>query len=157
MSQWLQQHTLDRARWRPQRQALALATLGLFVAIIMGALYLSQSASSSALGRQLEELIAERDDLEQQNEQLRAEIASLQSMPRLEGRAEELGFVTAAESDIQYLVVNGYNPDRSESVVPLQPREVPVATYDESFVGWAQQQLDALRQQLEGFTNQEAR
>jgi cell division protein FtsL len=155
MSHWLQQHALDRTRWRPQRQALALATLGLFVAMIMGALYLSQSASTSALGRQLEELIAERDDLEQQNEQLRAEIASLQSMPRLEGRAEELGFVTADESDIEYLVVNGYNPDRAESVVPLQPREEPAATYDESFVGWAQQQFDALRHQLEGFTNQE--
>jgi cell division protein FtsL len=155
MSQWLQQHTLNRARWRPQRQALALATLGLFVAIIMGALYLSQSASTSALGRQLEELIAQRDDLEQQNEQLRAEIASLQSMPRLEGRAEELGFVTAAESDIEYLVVDGYNPNRTEAVVPLQPRQEPAATYDESFIGWVQQQIDALRRQLEGFTSQE--
>jgi hypothetical protein len=78
-------------------------------------------------------------------------------MPRLEGRAEELGFVTADENDIEYLVVDGYNPDRAESVVPLQPRQEPIVTYDESFVGWAQQQLDALRRQLEGFTNQEAR
>ena len=154
MSQWLE-HTLDRSRWRPQRQALALMTLGLFVAIIMGALYLSQSASTSALGRQLEELIAERDDLEQQNEQLRAEIASLQSMPRLEGRAEELGFVRASESDIEYLVVNGYNPDRSESVVPLDDRQEPAPTYDESFVGWVQQQFDSLRHQIDSFSSQE--
>lgn len=156
MSQWFE-HTLDRSRWRPQRQALALATLGLFVAIIMGALYLSQSSSTAALGRQLEELIAERDDIEQQNEQLRAEIASLQSMPRLEGRAEELGFVLADEGDIEYLVVDGYNPDRQTSVVPLQERQEPVPTYDESFIGWLQQQLDSLRNQVDNFSSEEAR
>lgn len=155
MSQWLE-HTLDRSRWRPQRQALALATLGLFVAIIMGALYLSQSASTSALGRQLEELIAQRDDLEQQNEQIRAEIASLQSMPRLEGRAEELGFVSATEADIEYLVVDGYNPDRATSVIPLQARQEPVPIYDESFIGWVQQQIDSLRRQIDNFSSEEA-
>ena len=156
MSQWIQ-HTLDRSRWRPQRQALALATLGLFVAIIMGALYLSQSSSTSAIGRQLEELIIERDHLEQANEQLRAEIASLQSMPRLEARAADLGFLPAANPDIEYLVVDGYNPNRVPSVVPLTPREEPLPTYDESFTGWLQQQIDALRGQLEGFASQEAR
>lgn len=156
MSQWIQ-HTLDRSRWRPQRQALALATLGLFVAIIMGALYLSQSASTSAIGRQLEELIIERDNLEQTNEQLRAEIASLQSMPRLEQRAADLGFAPAQNSDIEYLVVDGYNPRRQTSVVELTPREEPVPTYDRSFTGWVQQQVDAIRAQLENFTSQEAR
>lgn len=155
MSQWIQ-HTLDRSRWRPQRQALALATLGLFVAIIMGALYLSQSASTSAIGRQLEELIIERDTYEQQNEQLRSEIASLQSMPRLEQRAADLGFLPAANADIEYMVVDGYNPRRQESVVPLVVETPTVPVYDESFTGWLQQQADSLREQLESFT-QEAR
>ncbi len=151
MSQWLQ-HTLDRSRWRPQRQALALGVLSLFVAIIIGGLYLSQSSSTSAIGRQLEDMISERDNLEQQNEQLRAEIASLESMPRLEARAAELGFVAATAADIEYLVVDGYNPDRLTSVVPLNVQSEPVPIYDESFTGWVQQQFDALRRQLEGFT-----
>ena len=155
MSTWLQ-HTLDRSRWRPQRQALALGVLGLFVAIIIGGLYLSQSSSSSAIGRQLEELIAQRDDLEQANEQLRAEIASLESMPRLESRAQELGFVPADGSSIEYLVVDGYNPNRqtAASVVPLQAKIDPVPTYDESFTGWLQQQIDSLRRQLDNFGGQ---
>lgn len=151
MSQWLQ-HTLDRSRWRPQRQALALGVLSLFVAIIIGGLYLSQSSSTSAIGRQLEDMISERDNLEQQNEQLRAEIASLESMPRLEARAAELGFTAATAGDIEYLVVDGYNPDRQTSVVPLAAQNQPVPTYDESFTGWVQQQIDTLRRQLEGFT-----
>jgi len=154
MSQWFQ-HTLDRSRWRPQRQALALGVLALFVVIIIGALYLSQSSSSSVIGRQLEDLIAQRDDLEQANEQLRAEIASLESMPRLQQRAQELGFTAAEGGNIEYLVVDGYNPNRDEAaVVPLQAKTNPVPTYDESFTGWLQQQIDSLRNQLQSFGGQ---
>jgi hypothetical protein len=101
-------------------------------------------------------LILERDDYEQQNEQLRAEIASLQSMPRLEQRAADLGFLPADNDDIEYLVVDGYNPNRQTSVVPLVVETPTVPVYDESFMGWMQQQIDLLRQQLESFT-QEAR
>ncbi len=151
MSQWIQ-HTLDRSRWRPQRQALVLLALSLFVAIIIGALYLSQSSSTSVVGRQLEDLISQRDNLEQENEELRAEIASLESMPRLEARAQELGFGAATENDIEYLVVNGYNPNLQTSVVPLAAKTEPVPAYDESFTGWVQQQIDSLRRQLQGFT-----
>ncbi len=156
MSQWIQ-HTLDRSRWRPQRQVLALGTLALFVALIIGGLYLSQAASTSATGRQLANLIDDRNNLEQQNEQLRAEIASLQSMPRLQQRAEELGFVAAETSDIEYLVVDGYNPNRQVSaLVPAQSAPHPVPSYDKSFTGWLQQQLDSLKNQLQGFSSQEA-
>ncbi len=150
---WIE-HTLDRSRWRPQRQALALATLGIFVLIIIGALYLSQSSSATALGRQLEDLISQRDDLEQQNEQLKADIASLQSMPRLQARAEELGFRAAGADDIEYLVVDGYDPDQQTAAIPLETKTAPVPAYDESFSGWLQQQWDALRHQVEGFTAQ---
>jgi hypothetical protein len=152
---WLQ-HALKPTRWQPQRQMLALGTLGLFVAIIIGALYLNQSSTTSTLGRQLEELIAVRDSLQRQNEQLRAEIANLQRVGRLLQRAEELGFVPAAETDIQYIVVDGYNPDRvrAQAVITPQPDSQPLPQYDESFAGWVQQQFDALRAQIEGFSQQ---
>lgn len=135
---------------------LALGTLGLFVAIIIGALYLNQSSTTSTLGRQLEELIAIRDSLQRQNEQLRAEIANLQRVGRLLQRAEELGFIPATEADIQYIVVDGYNPDRQrdQAVITPQPESQPLPQYDESFSGWVQQQLDALRAQIESFSQQ---
>jgi hypothetical protein len=142
-------HTIRQNAWRPQRQVIALGTLGLFVAIIIGALYLSQSASSASLGRELEVLIAERNSLEQQNEQLRAEIASLRSEPRLQGRAAEMGFVLATNDQIDWIVVNGYNPNRSETVAPITEEEVPLPAYDESFSGWVQQQFESFAQQLE--------
>ncbi|MBK8022077.1 MAG: hypothetical protein IPK19_11780 [Chloroflexi bacterium] len=148
--EWLG-HVLDRARWRPQRTAVALATLGLFVAVIMGALYLSQSSHQSALGRQLNDMIAERNTLEQSVEQLRAEIAILQSMPRLQARAEAMGFEPAGANQIIYIVVDGYDPEREIEIVPLASDASGLPEYNEDFGGWLGQLFDEVGRQLEAF------
>jgi cell division protein FtsB len=154
---WLQ-HALEDTPWRLQRQVVALAGLGFFVAIIIGALYLAQSASVATLGRQLEALIAKRNDLEQTNEQLRAEIASYRTVSRLLARARELGFEEADENQILYLYVPGYNPNRGEVAATPAPQQTkPLPTYDESFVGWLQQQWDNLRRQFQGFSGATAK
>ena len=154
--QWLG-HALRRTRWRPRREAVALATLGLVVGIIIGALYLAQAASTSTLGRQLEELITVRNQLEQENERLRAEIANLQGVPRLLARAQELGFTLAGRAQIEYLVIEGYNPNRNDIITRAETARGPaLPVYDESFRGWLQQQLDQLSGQLESFTSQGA-
>ncbi len=152
---WVQHAWRERPGFQLQRQAVALAALGVFVAILMGALYLAQSSSVSTLGRQIEELIIQRNQLEQQNEQFRAEIAELRSVPRLLARAQELGFRSAAENEIEYLYVQGYIPSVDPSVVLAAPAAealIPAApTYDESFVGWLQQQWDQLSSQFDSF------
>jgi hypothetical protein len=148
-------HAFERSALRPRRQAASLAVLGMFVAIFIGALYLSQASSTSTLGRQLSDLINERDRLEQENEQLRAEIAGYRTVERLLRRAQELGFVPASSADIRYLVVSGYNPYRDEAVVPLEAEAAPLPAYEESFIGWIQQQWDALTGQIERFNNRE--
>lgn len=148
------QHTLQTARWQPQRQALALITVSLFVAIIIGALYLSQAAQMATMGRQLETLIQERTNLEQANEQLRAEISSLQSVGRLQLRAQELGFVPAQPNDLDYIVMPGYNP-RRQQVVTSEASPPALPDYDESFWGWLQEQFDAFTAQFEQFSAQE--
>jgi hypothetical protein len=144
-------HALRRAPWRHQRQAFALVALGFFVALIIGALYLSQSAAVAATGRQLESLISERNRLEQINEQLRAEIASLRSVPRLQQRARELGFELATRQDIEYLVIEGYNPQRDRAPLRLEVQAAAAAApvYDETFTGWLQQQWAAFTNQLD--------
>lgn len=151
VNRWFQQ--IQHNEWRPTRAMLALGTLALFVALIIGALYLSQAATTSTIGRQLESLVTERNDLELQNEQLRAEIASLRGVGRLLARAQELGFAQARAANIEYVVVRGYEPART---VQIEPDREPVAApvYDESFLGWVQQQFDSLRQQLDGFVQE---
>ena len=149
------QHTLQRSGWRPQNQAIALATVGVFIALIIGALYLSQVASNATTGRRLEELLNERNELQSTNEQLRAEIGGLKSVPNLLARAQALGFVPADDSSIEYLVIDGYNPNRSETVAPVEQQASTLPTYDESFGGWLQQQWDALRRQFDQFGSRE--
>lgn len=152
VSRWLQQ--IQHNEWRPTRGMLAIGTLALFVALIIGALYLSQAATTSTIGRQLEDLVTERNDLELQNEQLRAEIASLRGVGRLLTRAQELGFEQADATDIDYVVVQGYEPQRDAVITPDRESAAAAPVYDESFIGWAQQQFDSLRQQLEGFVEE---
>jgi cell division protein FtsB len=155
MSQnWLQ-HALRRSPWRPQRQVIALGALVLFVAIIVGALYLAQASATSTMGRQLDDLIAQRDQLEQQNEEFRAQIASLRTEARLQSRAQALGFASAAREDIEYLVVQGYNPDRVQNLPTPQAQQPAAPLYDETFMGWVQQQWDILKQQFNSFVNRE--
>ena len=155
---WMQQ-AAKRSQWHPTRTFMTIATLALIVAIIIGGLYLSQSANASAMGRQLEALITERNNLEQANEQLRADIASLRGVGRLLTRASELGFVSASQDQILYVVSASYNPRRQEEVELSDENIARASTsaapiYDESFIGWVQQQFDALRQQLEGYSQE---
>ncbi len=147
------QHALRDNQWRFQKQAVALGALGVFIAIVIGALYLAQSASVSTLGRQLENLITKRNQLEQTNEQLRADISQLRSVPRLLARAEELGFVKASEDEIEYMYVPGYNPNRQQTTAAVVDSSSKLPDYDESFTGWVQQQLDNLAKQFNGFSS----
>jgi hypothetical protein len=153
MTQSRVQHTLERFGMRPQNQVAALGVLGLMIMLIFGGVYLSQVAAYATTVRQIDELVGERGELERTNEQLRGEIAALETIPRLLRRAEELGFLPAAATDIEYIVVDGYNPNRARTVIPLNTDDNAdtAPQYDETFSGWVQQQFDALRRQFEGF------
>jgi hypothetical protein len=133
-SQWIQ-HALRTAPWRRQSQLAAVIALALIVAIIIGALYLAQATSIATTGRQNETLRSYRDQLVRENEQIRADIAEMRSVPRLLGRSQELGFVYANTETIEYLIVEGYMPEQPPSVAPLQPEEEQLPLYDETFSG----------------------
>ncbi|MDW8171021.1 MAG: hypothetical protein RML73_00920 [Anaerolineae bacterium] len=149
---WLA-HALARTRWRPQSQVAALFVLGIALTLIFGGLYLSQVASFATMNREIEALIAQRDRLERTNEQLRGQIAGLETVPQLLERARQLGFRPATPQDIEYLVIDGYNPNRARTVAPLviEERMDEGLKYDETFSGWLQQQFDSLRRQFETF------
>jgi cell division protein FtsL len=147
---WIRQ-AVRRSPLRGQRQIVALAILGVFMGVIIGALYLSNVADMSTTGRELEILLLERDRLQQRNEQLRVQISELRSVPRLLARAEELGFRQASPAEVEYLVVEGYNPQRARTVAPIQPDEETLPEYDETFGGWVRQQTDQLRRQFNQF------
>lgn len=146
------QHVLRRSNFQPRRQAIALGAVGVLITLVVGVLVLTQVAGTATLGRQLDELVAERNRLERSNEQLRVEIAELKSVPNLLARAQELGFVPAPATNIEYLTVDGYDPRREPPVIPQPEEQAVVSTYDETFWGWLQQTWDTLTGQFEDFS-----
>jgi hypothetical protein len=149
------EQAMRQTGWRPQRQAVTVGILGVFLALMMGALYLSQVATEASRGREMRELLQRRDELERVNETLRVEIAELQSLDRLRRRAIDLGFVPAGGDDQVFIVVDGYNPNRSHTVAPLQEVTESVPVYNESFGDWLSQQLRVLSRQFEEFSEGE--
>jgi hypothetical protein len=147
---WIQQ-AVRRSPLQGQRQIVALTILGVFMGVIIGGLYLSNVAETSTQGRRLEDLLAQRDRLEQTNEQLRVEIAELRSVPRLLAEAEALSFRQATPAEVEYLVVDGYNPQRERTVAPIREEEETLPVYDETFQGWLRQQWDQLGRQFSDF------
>ncbi|MDQ7025785.1 MAG: hypothetical protein Q9P44_09515, partial [Anaerolineae bacterium] len=134
-------------------QAAWLVILGVVLTLIFGGAYLTQIANFATVNREIEGLIGQRDRLERENEAYRAQIAEFQTVPRLLQQAEVLGFRPATSADIEYLVVHGYNPNRSETVVSLVIEDDLDETpqYDATFRGWLSQQWDILREQFASF------
>ena len=121
--------------------------------LILGSLYLSQVASFATTNRAIEALIARRDELKRQNEGLIAEIARFRTVPRLHARASELGFRPAVNADIDYVLIEGYNPSRDRGR-ELTTQAAPVSqtpAYDETFGSWLEQQFALLREQFKLF------
>jgi len=154
MSQTWFQHTFNRKRFRTRNQATAMAILGVAVLLLLGGLYLSQVASFAITNRGIEDLISRRDQLKRQNEQLVGEIASFRTVPRLYARAVEIGFRPAANSDIDYLLIEGYNPQRGYAQLERSvsiPLEEAAPVYAQTFSAWLEQQFTLLRDQFESF------
>jgi hypothetical protein len=119
------------------------------VGIIIAALYLIQTSTTTTTARELQEMSDYRDKLERDNERVRAEIAELQSLPRVMTRAAELNFHPANEDEIQYIIVDGYRYDRPQVTPTPTPTPVgPEPVYDETMSGWLRKQWDTLKQQF---------
>jgi len=142
------QHTAPP--WRSQQtQWVATLTLVVIVGIIIAALYLVQTSTSTITAREFREMGDYRSQLERDNERLRAEIAELQSLPRVMTRAAELGFRAADDHEIQYIIVDGYRYDRpmmTPTPTPTPPE--PEQVYDETLGGWLRKQWDSFRRQF---------
>ncbi|HEC23124.1 MAG TPA: hypothetical protein ENI95_09420 [Chloroflexi bacterium] len=140
--------TLRQAPWRTQTQTTSLVLAVVVIVLVIGALYLAQASRTAAIGRRLQELEARRQTLEQQNAQLRAEIAALRSVPRLIAEAERMGFHVASQQDVEYLLITEAPPP--VELTPASPPEISgtVPAYDETLESWLSVQLKAFREQF---------
>ena len=144
-------HTVQQP-WRNQRQFVA--TLGLIgvIGLIIAALYLFQTSRSTISARELAEMNDYRARLERDNERVRAEIADLQSLPRVMTRAAEMGFRPANPDEIQYIIVDGHRYDRPiVTPTPSPTAQTAEQIYDETLGGWLRKQWDNLKRQLDSW------
>ena len=153
---WLE-NRLRQAPWRTQAQGSSLVLAVVVLVAVIGALYLAQASRTAAAGRRLQELKSQRQRLEQQNAQLRAEIAALQSVPRLTREAEAEGFHQATASEVQYLVVRGVAPPPNPDIIELPytaatpAPQSDVAQYQETLPSYLQAELATFREQVTEF------
>lgn len=141
----------DKNSWfKTENQAQAVAVIVLLgvVSLIIGGLYLAQTTSNITTVRDIEQLRLQRNQIERENEQLKAEIADQQRIDTLMTRAATLGYQSAGPEDIKWLFVDGYVFNQP---TPLPTRVIPTfipESYEENFAGWLQRQFNALRDQF---------
>lgn len=143
---WLRR-TIRQAPWRTQTQTSSLLLAGVVLMGVIGAMYLAQASRTAATGRRLQELIGERARLEQQNAQLRAEIAALRSVPRLIRQSQAMGYRAAGPDEVYYLEIEGIGaPLPTPDAFIVEPEPVP--TYDETLESWLSHHFKDFQAQL---------
>lgn len=145
-------HTLARQPWHNQRRFVATLAAIFVIGLAIAALYLIEISSGTITARELSEMGDYRARLERDNERLRAEIAEMQSLPRVMTRAAELGFHEAGEDEIRYVIVEGYRYNRplvTPTPTPAPSPEDPI--YDETLSGWLRKQWDSLKRQFDAW------
>jgi hypothetical protein len=121
------------------------------VVVVIGILYLAQASRTAAVGRRLQDLEVESRLLEQQNDQLRAEIAALQSVPRLASAAQQLGYRPATSNDMEYIPMEGPRPVPQATATPFPRAEELVPAYNETLGSWLAEKFKGITAGLGDF------
>lgn len=141
-----------QAPWRSQTQAVAILSVTLLTAAVVGGFYLAVAARAATAGRDLQGLEARKTELLQNNDELQAQLAQLRSINRLAARAVALGFQPATGDQLEYLRVESYpqnvhlTPPPRAAVAPAPPSTLQVVT------SWLKQAAAALSTQVAGLT-----
>ena len=115
--------------WLTEAQA-ALSWIAILVlAALVGAIYLFQASRIASVGREVQELQWELDEVKRVNSELERDIAESQSLDRLQKEILRLGFVRAQPEDIDYIVVTDFPADKEvESIPMVTEKSDPVET-----------------------------
>ena len=99
---------LKRLTWLNETQvALGWGVILILIALL-GAIYLNQASRIASVGRRVQVLQSELENIKRDNAALARQIAEVQSLERLQREAIRLGFVPARPADIEYIIVPDY-------------------------------------------------
>ncbi len=120
--------------------------LWLVLLLVVGGMYLAVNAKVAAAGRDVLTLEDRRLELQRENAELGAQLAKLSAPDRMIERAQALGFRPAGPGEIEYLIVDGYQPP-PEFSAPSPPASTRAAdsslspAYTETLGEWVSRWL----------------
>lgn len=109
-------------------EAQAVLTWGVIMALaaLVGGIYLFQTSTIARVGRQVQMLRSDLNDVKRLNADLERDIAEAQSLDRLYEEALRLGFSQAQPEDVEFIVILDYPVTVQETLdLPRAPRPLP--------------------------------
>lgn len=121
--------------WLTEAQAALSWGIILALGALLGTIYLYQASRIAGVGRHVQELQNDLDNVKRVNAELERQIAEGQSLERLQSQAQLMGFVRARPEDIEYLAI----PDYPTAINQGPPQEIvqppkPIETIWEALV-----------------------
>jgi Tfp pilus assembly protein PilN len=116
-------------------EAQAVLTWGVIMALaaLVGGIYLFQTSSIARVGRQVQLLRSELNEVKRLNADLERDIAEAQTLDRLQEEALLLGFNQARPEDVEFVVIPDYPVTVAEPVDLQSPtRPVPPESIGEA-------------------------
>ncbi|MFN2188595.1 MAG: hypothetical protein ACK2T3_07510 [Candidatus Promineifilaceae bacterium] len=98
--------------WLTEAQAALGWAVLLLMGAVLGAIYLHQTSGIAEVGRTVQRLQYEVDEIKRINSQLELDIADAQSLDRLLHQAEQDDFIVATPADLEVVVVRNVPPSK---------------------------------------------
>ena len=98
--------------WRFTGKTMGLFLLLLILGSLMGSFYLNQASQAATAGLEVLHLVEQREVLRQENAELRKQIAEMEALSNIRGRAEELGFRERERAE--YLIIDNIPLERPD-------------------------------------------
>ena len=124
----MSRETREQARqlsWLTEAQAALGWAIVLVLAALLGTIYLRQASQIAAVGRRVQTLQFELENIKRESTEIEQQIAESQSLERLQSEAIRLGFTQADPDDIEYVIVPDYPVEAEdageETAVSLPP------------------------------------
>ena len=117
----MSRETREQARqltWLTEAQAAVGWAIVLVLAALLGTIYLRQASQIAAVGRRVQALQIELENVKRESTDIERQIAEAQSLERLQAEAIRLGFTVADPDDIEYIIVPDYPVEAEDGEAP---------------------------------------
>jgi cell division protein FtsL len=133
--------------WRRQVQVIGLFSAFVIVVALAASAYLWVTSLAATYGRQVQEIQATAQVVEENIEDLSVEYGELTTTDRMQQLAEEKGFQPLTTRQLEYLTVSGY-PDEQALVISHPSSNHPEESSSELPPEFTQSLIDWVREVL---------